>query len=148
MGMREKVKIDNIAIANATMWAKARFDDTLSRAEAYKNDLDKAERHKACECIVCWKSGRIGGAAMTSAPCPLCDEVIHSGSTNVDRVCLACAKKYKLCKHCAADIDLKQRRKLWLPNRDVLANSEVIDPEAPNDRSDQDNKLQPISSET
>ena len=92
------------------------------RIEAYREilrkvdeDPDRKERLAAMECVLCWKSSRIGGAAITPAHCAFCGlEMVH-GSTNVDAMCLSCAKHAGLCKHCGADIDLKNRRKRDLP---------------------------------
>lgn len=39
--------------------------------------------------------------------------------TNVDVLCVDCARRAQLCKHCGADIDLKNRRKRTLPTEDT-----------------------------
>ena len=74
-------------------------------------DPEYKVRREKQECVVCYYLPRIGGAMITTAECPLCGVKIHSGSTNIDLLCANCAKVHRLCKHCGADIELKQRRK-------------------------------------
>ena len=47
----------------------------------------------------------------------LADDVMYS-STNTDRLCMDCAKKHHLCKHCGGDISMRARRKDW-PEKDA-----------------------------
>ena len=86
-----------------------------SRLESYRKlleDPEKTKRLDAQECVVCYYSGKIGGAAMTDSECGLCDKTMHFGSTNVDRLCIECSKTHDLCKHCGADMNYKNRNKL------------------------------------
>lgn len=80
-------------------------------------DPDRKERIAQQQCVVCWKTSRIGGAACTSRQCGLCDTTLHSGSTNIDVLCHECARRAKLCRHCGADLELKNRRTRDLPER-------------------------------
>lgn len=80
------------------------------------SDAERKVRLEKQECPFCfYRKSRIGGAAMTSVQCGLCDETVRSSNTNVDVLCKMCAKDNGLCKHCGADIDLKSRRKRVLP---------------------------------
>jgi hypothetical protein len=96
---------------------EVRFRTTMqkSRLESFRKlleDPDKEKRLADQECVICYYSGKIGGAAMTDSHCGICDTTMHFGSTNVDRLCTVCAEKHKLCKHCGADMDYKNRNKL------------------------------------
>lgn len=83
----------------------------IKKAEEYKSDKNREERLKACECIVCYGSSRIGGAAITFSSCSICKADLNSGNTNIDMLCKKCANDNGLCKHCGSDIDLINRRK-------------------------------------
>lgn len=110
-----KNKIDIPRIVNGTHFARKRMDKTISLADKFKNDPDKKERHKKQECPVCFYiDSRIGGAMMTTVICATCDEVMRFSSTNTDLLCLKCAKRMGLCKHCGSDVDVKKRRKFNL----------------------------------
>ena len=90
------------------------YREWLAKIDA---DAEKKDRHAEQECVLCWKASAMAGAAMTSRQCGLCDEMLRCSNTNVDLLCVSCAKKANLCKHCGADIDLKNRRKRNLPEK-------------------------------
>jgi hypothetical protein len=109
-GQRRRIDLANIL--RASDWAKEYMRFT---AEAHRNmteDPRKADRLKAQQCVVCFYplQRRVGGARCTSAQCGICQDVIHSGSTNIDVVCLDCGRTHDLCVHCGADIRLRIRR--------------------------------------
>ena len=117
--MREPYKavITDATISNATYTHNTYLDAMLERAEQLSEDAQRKQRREAGFCRLCYPgygAGRIGGAMSTIVLCGLCDKELHFGSTCVDKLCADCAKAHGLCKHCGADIDLKQRRKLWL----------------------------------
>lgn len=97
----------------------------LKRIESYRRFLAKVDgqdhtaRREAQECVMCFGESRIGGAALTARQCAHCDATLYSGNTNVDVLCVDCARRAQLCKHCGADIDLKNRRKRTLPTEDT-----------------------------
>jgi hypothetical protein len=95
------------------MLAKNYVSDVISHANDVQADPRKKERLKQNECIACFYRGRIGGAAMTSRPCGLCGQEEMYGSTATDALCLACAQKHELCKHCGGDLHMRVRRKEW-----------------------------------
>ena len=80
---------------------------------AYLDGAERAERVADCTCPMCYKRSRVGGATCCEAPCGICRETIRSGSTCVDVVCRACAKRAGLCRVCGGDSEMKMRRKGW-----------------------------------
>ena len=110
---RNAVKIDQVSMMRATDFSKQYCDDTVARALKVLSDPDKKQRLEKSLCIGCWYlSSWIGGASMTEQPCGWCGEPQMYGSTCTDVLCLKCAKKKELCKHCGADISFRPRRKL------------------------------------
>lgn len=108
-------RIDSASIEWANETAKDRISYARKLVDAFDNDPNRDERLEHGECVICFGASRIGGAACTSRQCGLCDQIVRSGNTNVDVLCIDCAKRHGLCKHCGADIDLKNRRKRVLP---------------------------------
>lgn len=107
-----KNKIDAPKVVNSTFYAKKRIADTIKLANKFTNDPDRITRLEKSECPVCYYiDARIGGAMMTTVQCALCDEIMQFPSTNTDILCDACAKRTGLCKHCGADVNVKNRRK-------------------------------------
>lgn len=90
-------------------------------AEEVTNDARKNERLKRHECKACFYASRIGGAAMTTRPCMSCGSEEMYGSTATDVLCMDCATKHGLCKHCGGDLEMRTRRKDWpeTPNAQV-----------------------------
>jgi hypothetical protein len=109
-------KIDRSYIERRNDESKHLIESKRAFLDRVDNDIDRKNRLAVQECPICFKTARIGGASMTERQCAHCEEMIRSGSTNVDVLCLECARKTKLCKHCGADIDLKNRRKRDLPD--------------------------------
>ncbi len=107
-----KQNINNVTITDATYWMAERIKSTNELSMKYKNDTDIQIRHKKQECPVCYYNpDRIGGAAITTGVCGLCEAEKIFANTCVDVLCLDCAKKHNLCHHCGGDIDCKARRK-------------------------------------
>lgn len=116
MSRRPRPLLNNISIT----WANENHKNMISyyrrRLRQANEDVDRKKRLAAGECVMChYDRSRIGCAVCTSVQCAFCDEVLYSGSSNIDLMCTACAVKAGLCKHCGADIDLKNRRKRVLP---------------------------------
>ena len=109
-----KKTIDSVAVQWATTMAQHQIDNVLIRSEQFKNDPERKKRGVTYECIPCHYSARIAGQAFTDRPCGICDTVIQSGNTDVNVLCIPCAKKYSLCAHCGADIALRPHRILKL----------------------------------
>ena len=84
----------------------------LKEYEKFFSDPDKEERLEEQECVLCFYGSKIGGAAMTRANCMSCDKQMGFGSTNVDHLCIECARAHRLCKHCNSDMEYKNRKKL------------------------------------
>lgn len=110
---QRKAKIDRVSIAHANGNARRYARSYMERVDNFRSDKLKAERLEKHLCKTChyFFKARIGGSAMTSRQCGLCDEVMQFGSTATDPICLSCAKENGLCKQCGGDIDAKERRK-------------------------------------
>ena len=107
-------KVDACSVLNATHRHAHYRDATVKRADLMRDDPEAAARRVASFCVVCYPpygSGRIGGSSTTTVGCGVCAAVMHFPSTRTDALCLACARRLGLCKHCGSDVDLKQRRK-------------------------------------
>lgn len=97
-------------IQYATAMANNRVKDILARAERLKTDPDKAKRMEEHVCVVCfYQAGFIAGQAITYQPCMRCHQEQMYSSTATDALCMPCAELSGLCKHCGADIELKER---------------------------------------
>lgn len=111
-----EMKAQKMSVCNmvyATERAKRNIQAILDHAEEVKSDRQKNQRMSAHKCISCFYGSGIGCSAITSRPCMSCGENQMYGSTYTDVLCLVCAKKHNLCKHCGGDIDMKTRRKEW-----------------------------------
>ena len=97
----------------ATEQAKARVKGWTDLAEVVASDARKIKRLKRHECKACFYSSRMGGAAMTTRPCMSCGSDEMYGSTATDVLCMECAAKHELCKHCGGDLEMRTRRKDW-----------------------------------
>ena len=105
-------KFDLEDVKHTTYLQKERLKMHVKLTELYLSDPEKERRLAKQECVICYYGTRIGGAAMTQSNCKLCDTTLQFSSTNVDRLCKPCAKEHGLCKHCSADIEYKERKKL------------------------------------
>ena len=111
---RDKPKIDRASIECTTHAVASYVRALIERAEAMKADRFRKSRLEFSECVYCYApygAGRQGGTKTTQLECGLCSTIIHSNNTNCDVLCVECARKNCLCKHCGADVDLKVRRK-------------------------------------
>lgn len=114
MPERQYKKLDQDKMSWATTWAKERIDNYLRIASCFKEDPKKTTRTLASQCLSCFYSdSRIGGCAMTNQPCGLCKKDQLYGSTSTDVLCMDCAVKNSLCKHCGADFELREKRRKW-----------------------------------
>ncbi len=99
-------------IYNKTSMQYARYQEFTRMALDAKADSKQKQRLAYHECKVCfYLSSRVGGSAITESNCTVCDAPISNASTNVDKVCRACAEKYRLCVHCGGDLELVVSRK-------------------------------------
>lgn len=110
MSHRPAKQIDLCEVLRSTDLALDRMD----RARMLIEDPRESDRLAAQECRPCFYSSKAGGAACSSSDCGGCGATVRSGSTNVPRLCKDCARKLRLCRHCGADINLRNRRKLDL----------------------------------
>lgn len=105
-------KIDAVSVTRDTDTAKYIAEEGVKHALEFLADARKEKRQAACECKTCFyfRSGRIGGAAMTSANCGVCNKDMMFGSTNVDKICKGCGAKHQLCVRCGGDALMRPRR--------------------------------------
>ena len=112
---RDKPKIDRASIERTTNEVASYVHALIERAEAMKSDDDREIRlEEVSECVYCYVPYgpcRQGGTKTTHRECGLCSTILHSSDTSCDVLCIECARKNDLCKHCGGDVDLKVRRK-------------------------------------
>lgn len=101
--------VNRVTIVTATAQANRHLRDLRAKLAAF--DAAKAGENDQCKYCTFIRPDRIGGAAMTEASCGLCQKPLMFGSTCTDRLCPDCARNNGLCKHCGADLELKDRRK-------------------------------------
>lgn len=113
MRQRNRRNVDLCSILRASDWAKEYLRRSEQDLRNMTEDPQKDDRLAKMECVVCFYPfrGRIGGTMCTSSQCGICQKTIHSSNTNIDVVCLDCAKAHDLCKHCGGDIRMRTRRK-------------------------------------
>ncbi len=73
---------------------------------------DKRTGEQLCRTCYYMRRHVLAGQAITDTVCRFCDEEMQFNSTYTDALCLPCAKKYRLCKHCVADIEFRVRKKM------------------------------------
>lgn len=110
---RENKPITLSDVNDATKRSNYYVSDFKKKAEKLNTDSEKDQRLKERLCLFCYYlNSWIGGATMTEANCGMCQKMTMYSSTCVDVVCTDCADKHKICVHCGADRELKQRKKL------------------------------------
>lgn len=98
---------------NVTDRHKHYLQSQIEKTEAAKEDTEKEKRLKSQLCKWCfYLASGLGGASITIKECEICSEEQMFGSTNTNTLCMACATKSKLCKHCGSDMEYKKRKKL------------------------------------
>lgn len=107
------MKFDTATLISQTSWSREHYSAILERAATFLLDPQKEKRIQAQLCIPCFYVERIGGATMTFQDCADCGVEQCFGSTDTDMLCLTCARKNVLCRHCGGDINMKVRRKSW-----------------------------------
>lgn len=109
-------KIDHETVSDWTSLGQDRLESLVKLATACLRDEEKSKRRKSGLCKLChYEPSRIGGCGVTYAQCGLCDEMVSSGTGNIDVLCQSCAVANGLCKHCGADLEFVNRRKRVLP---------------------------------
>lgn len=101
-------------VNKVTYFQYKRLTNLMSKVEDSIADTDRKARLEKQRCKVCYyiDTDILACQAFTHYHCTACElELIHANS-NINALCLDCAKKHKLCIHCGADIELGDRRKL------------------------------------
>ena len=111
--LNENSRVDAVSISRATEMANYIAKESIRHTTEYMADSQKEKRLQDGECKTCFyfRSGRIGGAAMTTSNCEVCNKEMSFGNTNVDRICPSCSKEHSLCVRCGGDILMRVRRK-------------------------------------
>jgi len=104
--------LDAVAVQRATETAHYIAEEGIKHALEFMADASKEKRLAVLECKTCFyfRSSRIGGAAMTTTNCRVCDKDITFGSTNVDCLCMSCGAVQELCVRCGGDLHMRPRR--------------------------------------
>ena len=82
--------------------------ETMKKSiEDYELDNKKKKRIKECMCKYCTyiNNKMIVMDAFFTTTCDICGKEVVSANSNVDKICLDCAKKNNLCKHCKSILD-------------------------------------------
>lgn len=111
---RDKPKIDRASIERTTNEVASYVRALIERAEAIKDDAERHHRWDVSECVYCYGpygADRQGSTCTVRMECGLCDKIVAFATSNFDLLCVECARKNGLCKHCGGDVDLKVRRK-------------------------------------
>ena len=100
-------RINLITVLNATATARGYRESCRKVVE----DPERAERLAKPECVLCHYYFSHAGVGIKKDECGLCGKEMR-GSSNMDLLCPECAREHRLCRHCGADLELKNRRKL------------------------------------
>jgi hypothetical protein len=113
--MRNATKqfFDGYQMQFATTMRAKHLREIIENARNAEQDSDRVARLAKGLCKYCHyiHTTRIGGAAMTTVTCGVCQAEMTFGSTSTDALCLECARKHKLCKRCGADSELRTMRR-------------------------------------
>lgn len=92
-------------------WQKIHHDAVEEQRAAIRAyDEDKSRKHRLEEglCKYCYyimRGGTFAGQMITHTNCHECGKEMVFPTTMTDALCLECAKKLNLCKHCGATMD-------------------------------------------
>ena len=92
-------------------WQKIHHDAVEEQRAAIRAyDEDKSRKYRLEEglCKYCYyimRGGTFAGQMITHANCHECGKEMVFPTTMTDALCLECAKKLNLCKHCGATMD-------------------------------------------
>lgn len=114
MTPQAKARITPSSIEWETGFAAIRLDAFRKIVERVDADGEKKQRHEKANCQMCYEpytGGRASTTAGTERPCGICGDRMLFGNGDPDKLCVACAKRAGLCRHCGGDIDMKHRRK-------------------------------------
>ena len=105
-------------IEEATYFGDASVSSKIKSVSRYNSDSDKIEREKLCLCKKCYylDSESFAFSAITKTCCISCGVEMTFGSSNINKLCPICSKKYKSCVNCLmtlSDKRTKSGRVLW-----------------------------------
>lgn len=101
--MTDEMK-EYISKTNKKHWFSTKM--ILRRAHDFEEDVKKEWRIKFQNCKFCtYLEGSLGASVLTNSTCAICGKPILNSSTNIDKLCIDCAKEYQLCAHCGGTMD-------------------------------------------
>lgn len=82
----------------------------LKKAEQINKDEKKEQRLEGSHCLLCYYDvmGGLACQAFTDTNCSICNTTMTFSNSNVDMVCLPCAKEKELCIKCGANLDYRE----------------------------------------
>ncbi len=101
------------SMKSATWMSSRRVEDLLKLAKKLQRDPQREQRLAEQKCKACFYFVGLAGAAFTSQPCMSCGEVQRYSSTNTSAMCVPCAQRGSLCRHCGGDLDMDPQRDSW-----------------------------------
>lgn len=113
MPIRKPLTMTHATMSAASSRSQAKVSRLLQLAQEVETDSKQAARLSAQMCKGCFYFDRVGGQAITTQPCMCCEHDEVYGSTNASALCLTCAQKHHLCRHCGGDIDMNVSRQSW-----------------------------------
>lgn len=102
---RDVVKVDSHRVAQATSRSFKRQQDAIKDAFSVFYDPEHEKRLDAQKCVSCYYlDRRIVQQAFFTQPCGKCSEPQIYANSNTDVLCLNCACKNNLCRHCGGNL--------------------------------------------
>lgn len=109
-------KAPDMNSANMLAWterARSRVHAWIKLSNDVTLDIRRLERLDRSSCKACFYGVRVGGRSMTDQPCMCCGKDELYSSTDTDVLCIQCAEKHSLCKHCGGDLEMCNKRRDW-----------------------------------
>ena len=104
----KKAIISAYSIEERTNRNKEQASILIERVDKFNSN--KSGINAECKSCSYLFPDRIGGSAITSTVCGICEKPMMFGNSCTDVLCKQCAESNLLCKHCGGDIDMKNRR--------------------------------------
>jgi hypothetical protein len=103
---KEFKKWDEDMINHKTFYNVRRVDDMREKIDEYDKDEKISKRIDNQECKVCtYINDEFAFQAFTDSYCGICGKKMTFCNSDIDKVCLSCARIHGLCKHCGGRID-------------------------------------------
>ncbi len=103
-------QMKNVSRSPIAQQANARAGLIRNPGDAVSADSRYRERLAVGECIACFYGPRVGRPAISEELCMCCGKVQLFSGVNNGVICIQCAKMYRLCRHCGADLEPRFQR--------------------------------------